>query len=451
MSQDATGPTFDPSKPHQQRPKMRHVRGFPIEAEGRRMLGLSDARQISDQMVVIVPELGNLIPLLDGTRTIEQVAASFGQGLGVEHVQRVVAQLDHAGLLEGPAADAMIAKVRADFDAAPNLPPAATEALTDMLVAARVQAEPTEEQKRELAAEVLREALDKWIDSVLAGAPDQTFPGLPVALMAPHLDYPRGWVGYASVWGRMRGIGRPDRVLILGTNHFGSGTGVTICDKGFQTALGTSPVDETFLGAIKKRLGPDLAAKGLEHRFDHEREHSIELQIPWIQHCLGPDSTGRHVPVLGVLIHDPAMNQGESYDGRGLALAPFVEAVRGAMADVGGRTLVVSSADLSHVGPMFGDQQSLKEGAQGADEFRSRVMNHDRAMLRLVTDLKPDDLVAAMAWQQNPTRWCSTGNIVAAIQIARPTSAKLVRYGLSVDPEGMALVSCGGVVMMSGG
>lgn len=411
------------------------------------MLGVSDSRQISDRMVVIPFELGGILGLIDGTRSVQEIADSFGQGLGVEHVQGIVAQMDHAGLLVSPVSDALIARVRADFDATDTLPPAATAALTDMLVAHKLGSEPTPEQRDSMAGDVLRAVLDEWIDKALEKDADKSFARLPKAIIAPHLDYPRGWVGYGSVWGRMRSVGRPDRVVVLGTNHFGMGTGVTVCDKGYETALGACPLDRNLLNALKKRLGESGATRALEHRFDHEREHSIELQVPWIQHCLGPDSKGNHVPVLGVLIHDPAVNMGDSYDGKGLGLPAFIEALRGAIADVGGATLIVASADMSHVGPMFGDRILMNGEDEQATNFKKSVMSHDQSMLKLIGEAKADDLVAAMSWQQNPTRWCSTGNIVAAIKTVQPSAVRVLRYVISIDPEGMAMVTCAGAVM----
>jgi MEMO1 family protein len=395
-------------------------------------------------MVFAPVEAQELLPLLDGQRTVEDIAAQFGRGLPVEQVEAFVAQLDHAGLLEGPVFEHMLARVHADFDATENLPPAATAAFADVLVSQSLGREATDEEKVSIAPRVLRDELDTWISKALEGKNEPPLSETPRGLIAPHLDYPRGWVAYASAWGRLRGAPRPDRVVVLGTNHFGIGTGVTVCDKGYETALGTCAVDSALLNALKSRLGAANAAKALANRYDHEREHSIELQIPWIQHCLGTDAAGGHVPVLGILIHDPTVNQTDSYDGLGLGLTPFVEAMTHAIKDVGGRTLVVASADLSHVGPMFGDQIALQGDDPPAKEAKVRVMNHDREMLALVASNQPDQLLAAMCWQQNPTRWCSIGNLIAALKITQPREVKILRSMFAMDPMGMGIVSCAG-------
>jgi AmmeMemoRadiSam system protein B len=141
------------------------------------------------------------------------------------------------------------------------------------------------------------------------------------------------------------------------------------------------------------------------------------------------------------------VNNGESYDGEGVGLAPFVEGMRAAIESVGGRTLVVSSADLSHVGPMFGDQQPLAGEGPEVEALRNRVIGHDQEMLQHVVQAQPDNLVAAMAWQQNPTRWCSTGNIVAALKIVQPQRVELLRYMAALDQQGMGMVTSAGAVM----
>ncbi len=142
------------------------------------------------------------------------------------------------------------------------------------------------------------------------------------------------------------------------------------------------------------------------------------------------------------------MNNGESYDGNGVALAPFVEAMRTILADLPGKTLIVSSADLSHVGPAFGDQQKLGGDESEAVAFRNRVFQHDREMLELLRQKKPEDLVAAMAWQQNPTRWCSTGNLVAALQITEPETVEIMHYAAAMDPQGVGMVSSVSMTMV---
>ncbi len=443
-------PPFDPNAEHMTRPKLRKVRGFPVQGQGPdgkpvTLLGIADAQQISTQIVGANPAFQVVLPLMDGSRDLDQIVSEVGKGLTRQMMESFVAQLDGATLLEGPAFDALAADLHAKFDASDILPPGSTAAFADALVQQAHEGKATEDQLRAEGGPKMDEILGKWMDQAaeqLKLAPAET---MPKAIMVPHVDYPRGWINYASGWGRLRGLDAPDRIVILGTNHFGSATGVCACDKGYESPMGTSPVDAALLSAIKSKLGPEGAEKLMEHRFDHENEHSVELQIPWIQKVFGFD-----VPVLGVLVHDPAINNGESYDGNGLDLDPFVDAMKASLAEMGGRTLVISSADLSHAGPAFGDKQpvaSENDADEQAKAFRDHIAKHDQEMLSKVREGKPEDLVGAMAWQQNPTRWCSIGNIVAAMLVTESSEASVISYAAAVDPNGHAMVSSASVAM----
>ncbi|HRJ49201.1 MAG TPA: AmmeMemoRadiSam system protein B, partial [Phycisphaerales bacterium] len=428
---------------HHAKPRLRPVRGFPAKAGEQMVLGLADAKQISDRVVFTMPAAQLILPMLDGNRTIDEIVTAVGRGLTRPTVEQLVAQLDDAGLLFGPTFEAMAEKMRRDFDSSANLPPASTAALAESLAKQELGESAAEAQLAEVGATKLRELFDQWISKALEKVENPSLNVLPKAIIAPHVDYPRGWLNYASVWGRLRVVDRPDRVVILGTNHFGEGTGVVGCDKGYVTPLGTCEVDGDLVGALRSRLGDAL----YEHRYDHEREHSIELQIPWVQHVLGRDESGNFCKVFGTLVHDPTVNAGEPYDGQGISLDAFVEALRSALDELGGSTLVVSSADLSHVGPAFGDKQALAGEEPAAVEFRNKVFQHDRDMLNLVRENKPDELVASMAWQQNPTRWCSVGNLVAAMRTVRPDSIEIVNYAAAMDEQGLGMVSSAAGVM----
>lgn len=447
MQQQLPPPPFNPAAPHQQKPRLRPIRGFPAKAQAPDgqvvdMLGLSDASQVSDKVCVVVPAVQIILPLMDGSRDLDQIVQQVGKGLTRPFVEQLVAQLDDAGMLEGPTFQAMVDRMKADFDASPVLPPASTAAFIDALVAdgtqnGKIAAEASEQEKEAYGVKRLRETMDEFVSEALKTAKDPSLNELPKAIIAPHLDYGRGWNNYGSIYGRLRVVDRPDRVIILGTNHFGRASGVCGCDKGYQTPFGTCEVDNDVVQGLKARLGDAL----FEHRFDHEREHSIELQVPWIQHVFGADGFGRFPKVFGALVHDPAVKNGESYDGKGVALEPFVKAMKEVIASLPGKTLVISSADLSHVGPAFGDQQPLAGEDEAATTARNNVFKHDNELINHIANKRVADLLSAMAWQQNPTRWCSTGNIVATLMITEPKDVKVLNYSAAMDQQGSTMVT----------
>jgi len=214
---------------------------------------------------------------------------------------------------------------------------------------------------------------------------------------------------------------RPDRVIVFGTNHFGAGTGVVMADKDQQTTAGVVHSDHELAQVLCEALGERLT----EARLDHLREHSVELQLPWIRRVIG------EVPVLGFLVHDPSVILGASYDGRGVALDEFIEALRGGLGKLGGRTLFVASADLSHIGPEFGDTEIN-------DSKRLEVVGkHDITHLGMLVSGEIDEFLGSMTQNHNATKWCTLGGLAALWQMVPELSEpRLLHYHQAVKHPG---------------
>lgn len=442
---EPTPPAFNPDAPHMARPRLRPIRGFVAPAQGPegkviQLLGIADAKQVSPKVVFTQPAMQAVLPLFTGEHTLDDVVTQVGRGLSRQHLEPLVAQLADAGLIEGPEFEAMWVRMKKDFDSTDLLPPAQTAALADALVEQQIQKEQgraaTDEEKASLGPERLRAQMTAMMNQALEKAEDPSFDRLPKAMVAPSVPFQQGFLLYGSVYGRMRVVDTPARVVVLGTNHFGDATGISGCDKGFRTPLGESPADNEMIRLLRGKLGEGL----FEHRYDHEREHSIEMQAAWLQHVFGAEGA-KNPPIFAALVHDPVVNDGQSYDGRGVAFQPFVEALREAIQSLPGPTLVVASAELSHVGPTYGDQVRLAGNDPEADANRRKVVEQDQSLIRMLTENKPMELVSSLAWQQNPTRWSSTGAIVGAMLATQPSEVRLLQYGGTMDPQGAAMVS----------
>lgn len=209
-------PPFDAGLPHHLRARLRKVRGFPLPAQapdGKQQifLGLADAQQISERIVATLPAAQQILPLLDGKHTPEEIAKEIGKGLTPVFVQNLVAQLDHAGLLHGPVFDGLVVAMRQQYDSLDHLPPGSTAQVAEMLAAQALGEQSTEEQRAAIGPEKLREAMDQWIDQALSKAENPSLDNLPRAIVAPHIDYPRGWINYGSIYGRLRVVDHPIR------------------------------------------------------------------------------------------------------------------------------------------------------------------------------------------------------------------------------------------------
>lgn len=171
------------------------------------------------------------------------------------------------------------------------------------------------------------EELSRAVDGYLKKAETVSVSGEPFVLIVPHAGYiysgPVAAYGYKAVEGR-----RYDLVVILAPSHYFPFRGVSVFPSGsFQTPLGRVYVDENVSLELLAG-GQDLVVARREY---FEREHSLEVQLPFLQKVLAPG-----FKVLPLIMGD--MNYDECS-----ALASLLIKI-----SEGRKILVVASTDLSH-------------------------------------------------------------------------------------------------------
>ncbi len=146
-----------------------------------------------------------------------------------------------------------------------------------------------------------------------------------IGVISPHA----GYVYSGSTAGQLlAGIQIPRTVIIIGPNHRGAGSQVALSpDDGWQTPLGIVSVEKRLAGLIKKWI-PAVREDGIAHL----NEHSIEVQIPFLQYLRDE----LFILPLCLAFGDYA---GSDIVGKGLASAirEFDEEV-----------LIIASSDMTH-------------------------------------------------------------------------------------------------------
>jgi len=237
--------------------------------------------------------------------------------------------------------------------------------------------------------------LRRAIDCYLEDAVDRPVPG-PMALIAPHAGYIYSAQIAADAYKQAADL-NPSTVIIIGTNHtVPAFRGAAVWAEGsFRTPLGEVPVDAEF---AKKLLRSD--GRFVSRKDAHEREHSVEVQVPFIQ-VLFPRA--KIVPVV-VGSADPDL-----CDALGDALAD-------AAADRG--ALIVASTDLSHY-PAQDDAATT-----------------DGRVLRAIAAGDPDSVRATIRREMNrgipglSTAACGEAPILVVMRAARRLGAP---YGVAVS------------------
>jgi hypothetical protein len=242
------------------------------------------------------------------------------------------------------------------------------------------------------------------IDGYLAEA--QRLEPEPSILIVPHAGYvySGGVVAHGFKQALDRGY---EHVIILGFNHGYAFDGAAVWPAGaWRTPLGDVPVDAALAQQILA-VGPAIFTT---NRSLHLDEHSLEVEVPFIQRVLPG------VPIVPISVGRPTLEN--------------AQAIANALAQVlreSPRTLVVTSTDLSHY-PRYQDA--------------ARV---DHSSIDAIVSLDP---LALHAWDEEAmsshtpdllTTMCGKGPVLVSMLLARSIGAvqvNVIRYANSGDVPG---------------
>ena len=244
--------------------------------------------------------------------------------------------------------------------------------------------------------------LSEEVDAHLASAVLDEVGGCPRAIIAPHagLLYSGPVAAYAYALVRQCSYAA---VVLVGPSHFVGFQGVSIWPRG---EWGTP------LGAVKVAdgLAEVLAAESpaiIEHPAAHGREHSLEMQLPFVARLLPG------VPIVPLVM-------GHQQRATAMALGDaLARAITSYQARNPGDILLVASSDLSHY------------------EDAATAARLDGFVTRYVEALDADGLMDAI--EREPRHACGGGPMVSVLRAAAllgGTRARALRYADSGDVSG---------------
>lgn len=231
-----------------------------------------------------------------------------------------------------------------------------------------------------------------------------------LGVMVPHA----GYMYSGSVAGEVYGaVEMPHSFIIIGPNHSGLGPMASIMASGvWRLPGGDAAIDEDLAGAVLSRSS-SLEADDRAHVF----EHSIEVQIPFMQYLSGNVS---FVPI-SMMAHSL-----EVCRDIGTAVAAAVTASRNPV-------LVVASSDMTH--------------------YESQVIAHEKDQLAIdrLLALDPEGLLDTV--QTNHISMCGVAPAAAMLFACNQLGARearLVKYETSGDVTGdfSQVVGYAGVVVI---
>lgn len=244
----------------------------------------------------------------------------------------------------------------------------------------------------------LRSMVDGFLAQATKSGPD------PAALISPHAGYVFSGHVAAQAFKQAERV-EYDAIVVLGTNHSDPmARGFSIWPEGaYATPLGDVPVDSELAQALM-----DANSRITFQRSAHTMEHSIEVELPFLQRV---QPGKKFVPIV---VCEPTLASCESLAD---TLATVLQ---------GRHALIVASSDLSHY-PRYGD-----------------AVRADRASLAAVVSLDPLALQASIEDFMGQgiadlhTCMCGEGPVMTTMIYARAIGAAqvdILKYANSGDVE----------------
>lgn len=248
-------------------------------------------------------------------------------------------------------------------------------------------------------------ALQKDVERYLLKTPDKI---RAIGVMSPHAGYPYSGAVAGAV---LSSVELKDTCIIMGPNHTGDGKPFSIMTGGtWKMPLGDCEIDA---GLAKSILGDSDYLE--EDSLAHSREHSVEVQIPFLQVLKG------RVKIVPIVLSDAGV---EVYRSIGKSIA---KALKGECA-----ATIIASSDLTHYEPQ---DAAVRKDKKAMDA----VLNLDEAAL----------LEAIREYDISMCGYAPTCVMLAAAKELGATKAKMIKYSTSGEATGdySAVVGYGGIVV----
>ena len=231
-----------------------------------------------------------------------------------------------------------------------------------------------------------------------------------IGLVSPHAGYMYSGAVAGAVISRIK---LKDTFIIMGPNHTGYGKPFSIMTEGaWKTPLGEVNIDSRLAKQILE------ASQNLEEdQVAHLHEHSIEVQIPFLQYL---KKDFKIVPI--VLSHAPRA----AYKEIGKAIAKAIKESKS-------EAVILASSDMTHYEP----QESAKR--------------KDTQAINAILELNEDELLNRI--ERLNITMCGYAPVAVLISAAKELGAKrteLVKYQTSGDITGdySGVVGYAGVILM---
>lgn len=242
-------------------------------------------------------------------------------------------------------------------------------------------------------------------------------------LVVPHAGFIYSGAIASHAYGQLAEQGFAETFVILGPNHTGMGSGVSVMTEGsWNTPLGNVALDESLARSLATGIIDQDASA-------HSYEHSIEVQLPFLQY-IAQGQIFEFVPIC-MMMQDFITVQEV-----GEILATAVQRSKK-------KIVLVASSDFSHAG--FNYQSQPPRGIR-VDEYAKK---QDTLAIQQILALDPGGLIETV--ENNNITMCGYGPVAAMLVAAKKLGAhqaELLKYGTSYEVHpGSSCVGYGAIAV----
>lgn len=361
-------------------------------------LFIRDPYRYSDSMLVIPPALIECLDCFDGAHSMLDLRAALVRIIGDLQVgeieTRLIEALDQAGFLENGTFEAMRDERRREFAEQPIREPAHAGS-----------AYPAETEN--LAATMRRYA---------EGANGSDAPRGLMGIAAPHVSPEGGWQSYREAYRLLGGEHRDRTFVVLATSHYGAPERFGLTRKPFRTPLGEVAADMALVDWLAARAPESIEMEDFCHSF----EHTVELQLIFLQHALGPGA--RILPILcGPFAR--SIHRGGKPEDNGKVKA-FFEALGELREREGDRLFWILGVDMAHMGSRYQDAFAARAG----EGVMAGVDRRDRKRIESINAGNADGFWDQVQENRDDLKWCGSSPFYTFLKAAPDARGELLRY-----------------------
>ncbi|MGH7232663.1 MAG: AmmeMemoRadiSam system protein B [Nitrospiraceae bacterium] len=398
-------------KDSKQFPSLRNLQYSPLKENEEQYVLLWDPTGLTGEKLVVPLNYFYLFQFFDGEHSLDQLGSEylkkFGEFFMPDRLEKLISDLETKLFLEGERVEAAKHAAVTAYRTAPCRP---------AVYAGR---------SYEADAEKLGLQLEGFFTSKEGPdfKPSENKGKKIKGLVAPHYDVRQGGPIYAWAYKELKETEAPDLFVILGTCHAGLNNGFAVTDKDFQTPLGVVPADRDLLDRFRKIGGHRFFEEDVAHR----NEHSIEFQLPFLQHTLGSSKALKMLPVLCAftpsLLVDPECRE--------LAdkVELFIRSLKTVIDESGRRVCVIASAELAHIGMRYGDNKPP------TDYSFHKCMQTDMEMLKHVENVDAEAFAKFIQKEGDARRISGFAAIYTLLRLIQAEKGQVLRYDRGVTDQ----------------